>query len=169
MHRFLLLEVAETEAVFPEGRQSSWQVAAYLDRVTAVAVLGHLPTTGELIMVENYRPSLARWSLEVAGGLPEPGEPLADAARREFEEETGFAVDLLVAGPTLHSLPGLGYFPIACFIARAGRRNAQALDPNERIRPVVFPASVEAVQNQKSRVFEPVSLALLDHFLRMTF
>ncbi len=166
LHQFHLLEVAEVEAVFPDGERSPWEVAAFKGGVTAVGVLGHLRASGQLVMVENFRPSLGRWSLEIAGGLPEPGEALTDAARREFEEETGFIADALSEGPTLYCMPGVGNFPTACFIAAVSRQTQQVLDRTERIRPVLFPATAPSVRERMNSVAEPVSRALLDHFLQ---
>lgn len=120
-------------------------------------------------MIRNYRPSLGDWSLEVAGGLPKRAESLADAATREFEEETGYVVQRLIPGPTFYSLPGLGYFPITCFIAEAEQSTVQRLDGNERIVPTRLVASTVAINATKEQVREPVSLALLDHFLRTHF
>lgn len=164
--RSLLLDVEERTITFPDGQSADWHVATYPGRATAVAVLGHLSATRELVMIRNYRPSLERWSLEVAGGLPMAGESVSHAAEREFREETGLDVRQLSAGPTLNSLPGLGCFPIACFIADAVEGESQTLDRNERITVLRIAAEAGAVREIKERILEPVSLALVDYFLR---
>ncbi len=60
--------------------------------VAAVAAV--LLKDGELLLVKRgYPPGAGKWSLP--GGVIEPGEGLADAARRELEEETGLEAEPL--------------------------------------------------------------------------
>jgi ADP-ribose pyrophosphatase len=162
----LLLQLDEREVVFPDGRRSIWEVASYRDAATAVAALGFRPATRDVVMVRNYRPSVGKWSLEVVGGLPLPGEALPDAAAREFREETGFTVTTIAPAGTLYSLPGIGYFPIACFIVEVGSAGPQELDMNEQVELVQFEASRKTINDAKARIDDPVTLAVLDYFLR---
>lgn len=79
---------------------------------------------GEIVLVEQFRPALERATLELPGGLLDPGEePLACAAR-ELAEETGFAV------------PASDLFPLGALRTDTGRLenriwgfHARDLDP----------------------------------------
>ena len=46
---------------------------------------------GELVMVRQWRHGASKVTLEIPGGLIDPGETPAEAAARELLEETGFA------------------------------------------------------------------------------
>lgn len=47
-------------------------------------------TTGEIVLVNQFRFGTEEFSLEVPGGIMEPGEEPVTAALRELREETGF-------------------------------------------------------------------------------
>ncbi len=53
-----------------------------------VAVLG-ITEAGELRLAREYRYPVGRWIYDLPGGGGEPGESPTEAARREYEEETG--------------------------------------------------------------------------------
>jgi ADP-ribose pyrophosphatase len=70
----------------------------------AVAVL---PVYGEsVILVRQYRHAIKDYLLEIPAGLIEPQENPEETARREVEEETGFAVNDLKKLAELYSSPG---------------------------------------------------------------
>src|ERR671921_325709 len=57
-----------------------------------------IPVTedGRVVMVRQYRFGIAENTLEVPGGMVDPGEEPARAAARELEEETGYRAASLV-------------------------------------------------------------------------
>ncbi len=54
----------------------------------ATVILGL--TDGQLLFVEQYRPTIRETQLELPAGIVEPGESFCAAAERELAEETGF-------------------------------------------------------------------------------
>lgn len=48
---------------------------------------------GNTLLIWRHRFITDRWGWEVPAGWAEPGEDLAEAARREIVEETGWTVD----------------------------------------------------------------------------
>jgi ADP-ribose pyrophosphatase len=82
----------------------------YVERVHpggAVAIVA-VTDAGEIVLVEQPRVPIARTTIELPAGLVGDiagagGESLFEAARRELEEETGFActgIELMHSGPT---------------------------------------------------------------------
>jgi ADP-ribose pyrophosphatase len=47
---------------------------------------------GTFVLVQQYRPVVARWTIEFPGGLRDPGENPEIAAGRELKGETGYKV-----------------------------------------------------------------------------
>ncbi len=74
-----------------DGEKAPYYSLQMSDYVTVLAITARQ----EILVVRQYRPALERYTLELPSGHVEPGETPADAARREFLEETGYIVDKL--------------------------------------------------------------------------
>lgn len=57
----------------------------------------------EVVLVREFRPGPEEWLLELPGGIVDPGESPAEAARRELLEESGYAGELRSVGSHLVS------------------------------------------------------------------
>lgn len=71
-----------------------------------------------VIMVKQWRAAVTGWVLEFPAGKVENGEQISSAARRELEEETGFAAEVLVKLASLYATPGYSDEVIHVFAAR---------------------------------------------------
>lgn len=160
-----VMDVQRVPTILPDGRQEPWEIASYPDNLTAICVLGYCKELDSIILVENYRPSLGRWNLEIAGGLPSKDESLENAAKREFEEETGWIVNSLKYVKTFYELPGCGNFPTSFYIAESSETLEQKLDRNEfvRVRLIKRDAVIDLINDDM--ISEPVTLCVLQTYL----
>lgn len=68
------------------GREAKFAVLDCPDWVNVVA----LTVANDLILIEQFRHGTGSFTLEIAGGMVDPGETPAQAAARELLEETGY-------------------------------------------------------------------------------
>ena len=61
----------------------------------------------ELVMVRQWRQGLRAVTLEIPGGLVDPGETPAEAGARELLEETGFRADRMTSLGSINPNPAL--------------------------------------------------------------
>jgi 8-oxo-dGTP pyrophosphatase MutT (NUDIX family) len=83
------------------GRARQWEA---VERVNCSGIVVIVPVTPQedVLLIRQFRPALNRTVIEFPAGLGEPGETLAEVARRELVEETGYdSADLclLTEGP----------------------------------------------------------------------
>ncbi len=89
--------------------RDGWYFVERPSQAGVVIVVAVTPAD-ELVLIEQHRPALARWILELPAGLvgdDRPDEPLLEAAGRELEEETGWRADHLELVASVATAPGL--------------------------------------------------------------
>lgn len=80
-----------------DGRTHDFYVVEAPDWINVVP----LTARGEVVLIEQYRHGSREVSLEIPGGMVDPGESPREAAGRELLEETGYAAtELLFLGRT---------------------------------------------------------------------
>jgi len=72
----------------PNGTEKEYYWAELPDAVVVVASTGE-----ELVLVDQYRPTIREQCLELPAGIVEDGESYTTAGTRELREETGFEPD----------------------------------------------------------------------------
>ena len=122
---------------------------------------------GELLLVEQFRHGIDASTLEVVGGVCDPGEDPATTARRELLEETGHEAGSWVALGSCHPNPAVQNNRCHLFLALDCVPVAQLdLDPSEELRVWAAPWSeAKALLRDGTLDHALVMAALLRMFL----
>ena len=122
-----------------------------------------LTDAGEVLLVRQFRFGRREMSLEIPGGLVDPGESPLSAARRELLEETGYAPRRIVPLGTIDSNPAILNNVTHTFLATGCEPSAAPhLDSTEDLELVKVPAASLDPMLSSGEIRHPlVAVALL--------
>jgi ADP-ribose pyrophosphatase len=89
-------------------RQGKWEFVSRVGGIEAVVILAI--DDGRVLLIDQYRVPLGKRCIELPAGLigdDHEGEPATEAARRELEEETGYACADVEELGFFHASPGM--------------------------------------------------------------
>jgi ADP-ribose pyrophosphatase len=88
-----------------------------------------IPVTPDerVVLIRQFRFGIWSNTLEIPGGMTEPGEDPRDAATRELEEETGFRAEHVVPLGWVHANPALLNNRVHSFLALGCRKVHEGL------------------------------------------
>lgn len=96
-----------------------------------------LTAEGRVVLIRQWRQGSQQTTLEIPGGIIDPGETPAQAGARELREETGYLAGEMVFLGKVNPNPALFSNTCHTFLARGCRLDGgQRLDPTERIEVV---------------------------------
>jgi 8-oxo-dGTP pyrophosphatase MutT (NUDIX family) len=129
-------------------------------------VLAETPD-GELVFVWQYRFGTDELSLEIPGGVIDPGEEPIDAARRELREETGYEAESFELVSVVEPNPALQGNRCFTFLARGARLGgATAFDELEDLETLVVPKADLASLIDERVVTHALVVVALEVYLR---
>lgn len=109
-----VLTVHEAISVSPESdEEHNFYVMETADWVNVVPVTA----ANELVCIRQYRHGSEEITLEIPGGIIDPGEEAVESAARECLEETGYKTDELISLGVLNPNPAIFANKLHTFVA----------------------------------------------------
>ncbi|MGP8306638.1 NUDIX hydrolase [Vibrio sp. YIC-376] len=87
IHKWKQIALVEKDVELPTGQTITHTTILH----PGAAVILPINDNGEIVLVNQFRPSLNKWLLELPAGTREGNEDPLSCAQRELEEETGFS------------------------------------------------------------------------------
>lgn len=154
----VLLKVRRDTVRLPDGKTSTRE---YIHHPGAVVILPFLPN-GKLLFERQFRYPLRQVFLELPAGKIDPGEALAETARRELREETGYQAASWEHLGVMHPCIGYSDERIEIFAARELQQvGAQQLDHNEFLEIVELSPEVARQAVFEGRITDAKTITAL--------
>jgi ADP-ribose pyrophosphatase len=122
------LKLYEDTLRFPSGKT---QLTARLSVPDFVVVVAARKSDGKIPLVNQYRHGSRAKMWELPAGHVETGEKLADCAKREFREETGFELQRPRLISSVYTMAPRSKQRAHVFIGYVGKKTKQDLDETE--------------------------------------
>src|SRR5690606_6357665 len=157
---------AVCSAVFRSDATGARQEMEYVKQPPVVIAVPLL-RTGQILLVEQWRPLLNRAVLECPGGKLEPGESVEDAIRREMSEEVGLVPARIERLGDFYTSVGSSTERIHCVIASQMRDTDRSAADTRRMSLRCFePAALRSLVQREILPDGKAHIALGHFFAR---
>ena len=102
IHSGRVFDIVSDRVRLPNGHETTMDVVRHQPSVILIPMLD----IEKVVLVRQFRYSINRWIWELPAGTLEPGEHVEAAARRECEEETGYAAGRVERLGAFYPTPG---------------------------------------------------------------
>jgi ADP-ribose pyrophosphatase len=123
------------DVTLPNGSRAEFAMVRHPGSTGIVPIMDD----GMVLMTFQYRHAVGEYLLEIPAGTMEPGESPYECAKREVEEETGFAAGELIKIAAIDIIPAYSDEKIHVYLARDLKPSRQNLDADEIIQVERYP------------------------------
>ncbi|MCJ2377068.1 NUDIX hydrolase [Vibrio sp. ZSDZ34] len=126
IHQWKNIALTEQDITLPNGKSICHTTIQH----PGAAVILPIDPNGNIVLINQFRPSLQKWLIELPAGTIEPNESPMSCAQRELIEETGFQAKEFISLGQVTPLAGFCDEIQHLFIAKQLTTNQQ-LDCDE--------------------------------------
>lgn len=112
----------------PDGKEATREIVKHPGAAAVIPLLGDKE---KMIVVEQYRKPLEKSQVEIPAGKLDQGEDPMEAAKRELEEETGYAAGTIKHVSSFYTSPGFADEILHLYVAEGLTRGSVNLDEDE--------------------------------------
>ncbi len=113
IYRGRKVSLSKLRVELPNGRVADVETVEYKGSVAILAFVSR----DRIILLEQYRPVIGKWHLEIPAGTLNEGEDPVECAIRELEEETGYTPKKLYKLGGFYLSPGYSTEYMHIFVA----------------------------------------------------
>lgn len=133
IHTWKTISLVQEDVTLPTGKSIEHTTIVH----PGAAVILPLTEQGDIILINQFRPSLKKWLLELPAGTLEKGELPAECAHRELEEETGYSASELITLGQVTPLAGFCDEIQHLFVAKQLSKTARLSCDDDEVIEVV--------------------------------
>ncbi|ASG01962.1 NUDIX hydrolase [Vibrio anguillarum] len=133
IHTWKTISLVQEDVTLPTGKSIEHTTIVH----PGAAVILPITKQGDIILINQFRPSLKKWLLELPAGTLEKGELPAECAHRELEEETGYSASELITLGQVTPLAGFCDEIQHLFVAKQLSKTARLSCDDDEVIEVV--------------------------------
>jgi ADP-ribose pyrophosphatase len=156
-----IVRLVQRDVDLPNGHRTTIDVVEHPGAVAVLPVFDN----GDVLLLRQFRPSVAGELYEIPAGTREPGERPLTTARREIVEETGYRAGRWRKLAAFYTAPGFCTELLHLYLARDLTPARTPGDADEIIRVVRMPLGRARALLRRGRVRDAKSLVGLLWYL----
>jgi ADP-ribose pyrophosphatase len=128
-----VFDVQREKVIEPSGLEATRDIIVHPGSVVVLPVL----PDGRIVLIRQYRHSVEQYLWELVAGRRDGEESFVAGARRELQEETGYAAGKMKRLLDLFPSPGFLRENMAIFLATGLQKGEASPEPDERITQTI--------------------------------
>lgn len=166
LHDGRIVHLSMDTARFPDGSSGQLELVRHSGAAAVVPVLGPPDAQDpDLVLLRQFRYAAGGELFEIPAGRPDrDGEPWDRVARRELEEETGYAAAHLQPLTTIYTTPGFTDERIHLFMATGLTAGTTNLDHDEFVEVITMPLSQALEAIRTGRIIDSKSICAILYY-----
>ncbi|HZE95400.1 MAG TPA: NUDIX hydrolase [Planctomycetota bacterium] len=150
-----IIRLVERAMVLPNGRKTTFHIVEHPGAVAIVPVHDN----GDVVLLKQFRPSIAREIYEIPAGTIEKGENPIETAKREVIEETGFRAKRWSKLTEFYTAPGFCTELIHVYLAQGLSPAKADGDADEILKPIRMSIAKAIGMIRKKQIRDAKSIA----------